>query len=58
MIITDGAANYLYSSSLKDIKNIHSIVGDMDSISPYILQYYQNKGVKISKEDDQDTNDF
>jgi len=34
IIITDGAANHLYKSSFRNITNIHSIVGDMDSISP------------------------
>ena len=34
IIITDGAANHLYKSSFKDVPNIHSIIGDMDSISP------------------------
>lgn len=34
IIVTDGAANHLYKSSFRNITNIHSIVGDMDSISP------------------------
>lgn len=33
-------------------------MGDLDSITPSILNYYKSNGTHISKDEDQDSNDF
>jgi thiamine pyrophosphokinase len=58
VIASDGGANYLYHSAFRDAPNLHSIVGDLDSLQPSIQEYYRNRKISIIQEHDQDTNDF
>jgi thiamine pyrophosphokinase len=45
VICADGGANHAYQMKLKP----HLIVGDLDSIKEEVLEFYENKGVKIEK---------
>ena len=58
VIASDGGANHLFNSAHRDANNLHSIVGDMDSLEGSTLSYYQTKGVAIHKDEGQDNNDF
>ncbi|CAM3142139.1 thiamine diphosphokinase [Streptobacillus felis] len=51
----DGGTNFAYKQGIVP----HTIVGDLDSISPEVLSYYKNKGVKIHDySSDKDYTDF
>ena len=58
IIATDGAANLIYNSPHRNSTILDTIIGDMDSLEKDVQQYYQQKGVKIIHDQDQDTNDF
>lgn len=63
IICADGAANLLYKvchePSKHHLERIPShIVGDLDSVESTVLQYYESKGTKVTKDSDQDYNDF
>ena len=45
VVASDGAANILYGYS----KDVDYIIGDLDSISDEVLNYYQSKDVRIKK---------
>ena len=45
VVASDGAANILYRYS----KDIDYIIGDLDSISEEVLNYYKNKDVTVKR---------
>lgn len=62
ILLADGGANILYSEILmKDhrlkfdevISKIKAIIGDLDSVTDEVKNFYQSKGVKLIKEIDQ-----
>lgn len=59
IILADGGANSIYKNEeFRDLPNIRTIVGDLDSIDQEVRQYYEARGVKITQCAEQDTNDF
>lgn len=59
-ICADGGSNRLYdafSSRFDDILPSH-LCGDLDSIRPEVMKYYESKGVAVVQDPDQDTNDL
>ena len=60
-VCADGGANRLYdmtSPQSCDVYLPHTICGDLDSVRPEVLQYYQQRGTRVLKIADQDTTDF
>jgi len=60
-VCADGGANRLYDATSSThassfVPNL--ICGDLDSIQPNILQYYQQLGCKVERNPDQDCNDL
>lgn len=62
IVLWDGASNRLYNlfeDSERDRYLPTHIVGDLDSSKPEVIKYYEDRGVKILQDkEDQDTNDF
>ena len=62
IILWDGASNRLYKIFEDSERSRYlptHIVGDLDSSKPEVIKYYEDRGVKILKDqEDQDTNDF
>ena len=56
IVCADGGANILYNAT----KDIHptSIIGDLDSVTNEVSQYYRNNNTNVLYIDDQETNDF
>ncbi|XP_035221320.1 thiamin pyrophosphokinase 1-like [Stegodyphus dumicola] len=58
-IAVDGGACQLKSISDEELNLIPDVIcGDFDSVTPDVLDYYQNKGVEIVHTPDQDETDF
>lgn len=62
-ICADGGANKVYDRytlNFRDntLKTPDYLVGDFDSVRNDVLEYYQKRGSKIVKIDDQDTTDL
>ncbi|EIE82265.1 thiamine pyrophosphokinase [Rhizopus delemar RA 99-880] len=55
-LVADGGSNRLYDAFRHDKALLEK--GDLDSIRPEVWEYYESKNVKITKIDDQDSNDF
>ena len=60
-VCADGAANRLHDS-LDEESRVYMlpdlIIGDLDSIRPDVASYYEQHGVMIQKESEQDSHDF
>lgn len=54
IVCTDGAANRLYKYDILP----SLVIGDLDSISPDVREYYRACGVRILHVAEQETNDF
>ncbi|KAG1453082.1 hypothetical protein G6F46_009077 [Rhizopus delemar] len=62
-LVADGGSNRLYDAFRHDKALLEKFIpdeirGDLDSIRPEVWEYYESKNVKITKIDDQDSNDF
>jgi thiamine pyrophosphokinase len=55
-VCADGGANRLYRADPDLIPTL--IRGDLDSLEPDVRSYYENKGVSIEREPDQNSNDL
>lgn len=58
VVIADGGANKLYDTKFRDVDFVRSVVGDFDSIKPEVRKFYEQKGAKFIKIEDQNYNDF
>ena len=60
VVMCDGASNRLYDTFESDKSKYlpTHICGDLDSCRQDVLEYYQQQGVRIEKQVDQDSNDF
>ncbi|KAI8887385.1 thiamine pyrophosphokinase 1-like protein [Backusella circina FSU 941] len=61
--VADGASNRLYDAFKHDEQQLQKFLpdeirGDMDSTRPEVRAYYESKGVKITRVEDQNSNDF
>ena len=55
----DGGANRLHTIlGHKPMYTPSSIIGDLDSVSPDVLDFYTQRGVQVVRDDDQDYNDL
>lgn len=60
-VCADGGANRLYDSISEESREQylpHTICGDLDSARSEVLQYYEQRGTRVLKWDDQDSTDF
>ena len=58
VILADGGANKFYNSEFRSNKKVRYIVGDFDSLQTEVSTFYEDRGVKLEKIWNQDTNDF
>ena len=59
VLCADGGANRLFDSVREREELVpHTICGDFDSARLAVLQYYQQRGSRVVKVEDQDTTDF
>lgn len=60
-VAADGGANRIHdlnTSNPGDDLSVDSIIGDLDSITPKSTRYWEDKGVKITHDSDQNSTDF
>jgi len=58
VVVCDGAANQLHALEEKHKLLPEVVIGDLDSITPPVLDFYKSKNVKIQVEPDQDKTDL